>query len=89
MDDWCIAVAEQTIFLAHPKSAVIEIGPDHARGWRRDTLAHTWRNITEPQKDSFWLAKLEGPRHKHWRQPQGRREEVESPQTARLHLLNI
>lgn len=53
MGDWCIAVAEQTIFSARPKSAVIEIGPDHARGWRRDTLAHTWRNITDPQKDSF------------------------------------
>lgn len=33
VDDWCAAVTEQTIFSPRPKSAVIEIGPDHARGW--------------------------------------------------------
>lgn len=54
MFSWFIAEAKQTIFYKHSKDTVIEIRPDRARGLRWDTVVHTCRNITEPQKNYVW-----------------------------------
>lgn len=92
IDDWCIAAAEQSIFLSSFKQC-----SDRNRTWpcqrleTRLTRAHMEEHHWTSEGQFLTLAKLEGPvTHKHLRWPQGPRvpSGLKQPDCI-LHLLNI